>query len=53
VILEVSGVAKALGDRLLCHEGGYRWLLPTDPKLGKVERATAQTPKVERGRLSA
>jgi predicted phage terminase large subunit-like protein len=51
VILEVSGVAKALGDRLLRHEGGYRWLLPTDPKLGKVERATAQTPKVERRRI--
>ena len=51
VILEVSGVAKPLGERLIRHEGARRWLLSTDPELGKVERAMAQTPKVERRRI--
>jgi predicted phage terminase large subunit-like protein len=51
VILEVSGVGKPLGECLFRHEGARSWLLPTDPKLGKVERATAQTPKIERRRV--
>lgn len=51
VILEASGAAKPLASRLLQHHGGFRWLLTTDPKLGKVERATAETPKIERRRV--
>jgi predicted phage terminase large subunit-like protein len=33
------------------REGARRWLCDHDPKLGKVERAIAQTPKIERKRV--
>ena len=48
VILEVSGVGKAIGNSLLKRQGIHEWFLWTEPRLGKVERALAQTPKIER-----
>jgi predicted phage terminase large subunit-like protein len=51
VILETAGVGVAIGNALLKHEGSRRWLCPNDPKLGKEERALAQTPKMERKRV--
>jgi predicted phage terminase large subunit-like protein len=51
VILETSGVGVAIGNALLKYEGSGRWFCYTDPKLGKVERALAQTPKIERKRV--
>jgi predicted phage terminase large subunit-like protein len=48
VILEVSGVGAAIGDSLLKRQGIHDWFLWTSPQLGKVERAIAQTPKIER-----
>jgi predicted phage terminase large subunit-like protein len=51
VVLETSGVGAAIGEALLKREGARRWLCPHDPKLGKVERATSQTPKIERKRV--
>ena len=51
VVLEVSGVGMAIGNSLLKREGARRWLCPIDPGLGKVERAIAQTPKIERKRV--
>jgi predicted phage terminase large subunit-like protein len=51
VILEVAGVGKALGNSLLRRAGTRSWLNPIDPKLGKLERAIAQTPKIERKRV--
>lgn len=51
VIIEASGVGRAIVDTLLKVEGSRRWLNWTDPKLGKVERAIAQTPKIERKRV--
>jgi predicted phage terminase large subunit-like protein len=51
VVLETSGVGAAIGNALLKREGSRQWLCPHDPKLGKVERATAQTPKIERKRV--
>jgi predicted phage terminase large subunit-like protein len=51
VVLEISGAAKALAEQLIKHEDARSWLIGTDPKLGKEERAMAQTPKVERKRI--
>lgn len=51
VILETAGVGAAIGNSLLKREGARQWLCPHAPKLGKVERALAQTPKVERKRV--
>jgi predicted phage terminase large subunit-like protein len=51
VILEVSGVGAAIGEALLKREGSRRWFYWHDPELGKVERALAQTPKIERKRV--
>ncbi len=51
VIIEVSGVGKAIGNSLLRREGTRLWMQPVDPKLGKLERAMAQTPKIERKRV--
>ena len=41
------------GDRQRAPQatGGTTWLHAHDPKLGKVERAIAQTPKIERKRV--
>jgi predicted phage terminase large subunit-like protein len=51
VVIEVSGVGHAIGDALLKREGTRRWMQPVQPQLGKVERALAQTPKIERKRV--
>lgn len=51
VVIEVSGVGMAIGNALLKREGTRRWMQPVDPRLGKVERALAQTPKIERKRV--
>jgi predicted phage terminase large subunit-like protein len=48
VIVEGSGIGKPIVNALLKHEGSRRWLLYYEPTLGKVERAIAQTPKLER-----
>jgi predicted phage terminase large subunit-like protein len=48
VILEVSGVGKAIGNAILKHANSRSWFCWTEPTLGKVERAIAQTPKIER-----
>jgi len=51
VVLEVAGVGIAIGDALVKRPGARTWLHPHDPKLGKLERAIAQTPKIERKRV--
>lgn len=51
VIIEVTGVGKAIGNALLKREGTRTWMQPVDPKLGKIERAIAQTPTIERKRV--
>ena len=51
VVLETAGVGVAIGNALVKREGSRRWLCPYDPTLGKVERAIAQTPKIERKRV--
>jgi predicted phage terminase large subunit-like protein len=51
VIIEVSGVGKAIGNSLLKREGTRRWMHPVEPSLSKLERAIAQTPKIERKRV--
>jgi predicted phage terminase large subunit-like protein len=51
VIVEVAGVGAAIGEALLKREGAQRWFFPLNPELGKVERALAQTPKIERKRV--
>jgi predicted phage terminase large subunit-like protein len=51
VVLETSGVGAAIGNALLKREGARQWLCSSNPKLGKVDRATAQTPKIERKRV--
>ncbi len=51
VILETAGVGAAIGNALLKRADARRWLCPHDPALGKVERANAQTPKIERKRV--
>jgi predicted phage terminase large subunit-like protein len=51
VVLETAGVGKAIGNALLRREGARQWLCAHDPKLGKLERAIAQTPKIERKRV--
>ena len=51
VVIEVSGVGRAIGNSLLKREGTRTWMQPVDPKLGKLERAMAQTPKIERKRV--
>ncbi len=51
VELETAGVGAAIGNALLKREDARRWLCPHDPTLGKVERAIAQTPKIERKRV--
>lgn len=33
------------------REGTRTWMAPVDPMLGKLERAIAQTPKIERKRV--
>jgi predicted phage terminase large subunit-like protein len=49
VVLETAGVGLAIGNAVVKREGARRWLY--DPTLGKVERAIAQTPKIERKRI--
>jgi predicted phage terminase large subunit-like protein len=51
VVLETAGVGAAIGAALLKREGARRWLCANNPVLGKVERAIAQTPKIERKRV--
>ena len=51
VVLETSGVGIAIGNAIVKRPGAWSWLHPHDPKLGKVERAIAQTPKIERKRV--
>ena len=51
VVLETSGVGIAIGNALVQRPGARSWLHAHDPKLGKVERAIAQTPKIERKRV--
>ena len=51
VVIEVSGVGRAIGNALLKWEGTRSWMQPVEPRLGKVERALAQTPKIERKRV--
>jgi predicted phage terminase large subunit-like protein len=51
VVIEVAGVGKAIGDSLLKREGTRLWMHPTDPKLGKLERAMSVTPQIERKRV--
>ncbi len=51
VVIEVSGHGRAIGNALLKRQGTTLWMHPVDPKLGKVERAIAQTPKIERRRV--
>jgi predicted phage terminase large subunit-like protein len=48
VILEVAGFGAAIGNSLLKREGVRSWFLWITPTLGKVDRAIAQTPKLER-----
>lgn len=51
VMLETAGVGAAIGNALLKRPDARRWLCAHSPKLGKVERAIAQTPKIERKRV--
>lgn len=51
VILEVAGLGRAIGNRLIRLPGARRWLEPVDPKMGKEERAIAVTPVLERKRV--
>jgi predicted phage terminase large subunit-like protein len=51
VVLETAGVGRAIGIALNKRADASRWLCPYDPALGKVERAIAQTPKIERKRV--
>ena len=51
VVLEISGVGIAIGNAIVKRPEARSWLHPHDPKLGKVERAIAQTPKIERKRV--
>lgn len=51
VIIEASGLGKALCAGLLRQPGVGPWLMWDEPKLGKIERAIAQTPKIERKRV--
>ncbi len=51
VVLETSGVGIAIGDAIVKRPEAWSWLHPHDPQLGKVERAIAQTPKIERKRV--
>ena len=51
VVLETSGVGIAIGNAIVKRPGGWGWLHPHNPKLDKVERAIAQTPKIERKRV--
>lgn len=51
VVIETSGVGRAIGNALLKREGTRTWMQPVEPRLGKVERALAQTPKIERKRV--
>ena len=46
VVLEISGVGIAIGNAIVKRPGARCWL-----QLGKVERAIAQTPKIERKRV--
>ena len=51
VVLETAGVGKAIGNAILKRRGWSQWFTWIDPKLGKLERAIAQTPKIERKRV--
>jgi predicted phage terminase large subunit-like protein len=51
VILETSGAAAAIAGQMRGYHGGWEWLLTIDPKLGKEERAMAQTSRIERKRV--
>jgi predicted phage terminase large subunit-like protein len=51
VVIETSGVGRAIGNALLKREKTRTWMQPVEPRLGKVERALAQTPKIERKRV--
>lgn len=51
VVIETSGVGRAIGNALLKREGTRTWMQPVEPSLGKVERALAETPKIERKRV--
>jgi predicted phage terminase large subunit-like protein len=48
VIIETSGLGKAVAEELSRLHGGHHWLVTYEPTLGKVERAIAETPKFER-----
>ena len=48
MIILGSGVGRAIGNALLKREGTRTWMQPVEPRLGTVERALAQTPKIER-----
>ena len=50
VILETTGLGLPIGNAL-CVPHRPKWLLGIDPDLGKIERAIAQTPKIERKRV--
>jgi hypothetical protein len=41
-------LGKAIADSLLKRQGIHDWFLWTEPRPDKVERAMAQTPKIER-----
>lgn len=51
VVLETAGAGAAIGNALLKRSGSRQWLCPHSPVLGKLERAIAQTPKIERKRV--
>lgn len=51
VILETAGVGVAIGNSILKREGSRRWFCSHSPVLSKVDRAIAQTPKIERKRV--
>ena len=49
VILEITGLGTPIANALC--QPRPPWLMTTDPDLGKVERAIAETPKIERKRV--
>lgn len=52
VLLETAGVGATIGNVLLKRPGARQWLCAHNPTLGKVERAIAQTPEIERKRVN-
>ena len=49
--MRLRGSESRSATRSSKRPGARSWLHPHDPKLGKVERAIAQTPKIERKRV--